>query len=336
MGFFILITLVFGVFMEMKQHLMIAEKILEKPNWFISFLGLFLGYSIVQFRFQARLLQRPKYWIFSKLAFLSFPSYSKKLFPVWLTNHLFPLLYVILILYKGVLLGAWLHVSILVSFVSILSISYLFLSYFEVKKFKQKYEFSSKRINRNRSIVFWFYFHLKEQKPLLLILSKLLSIFILNGFFYTYQSGSYDQRWLLFGLLIIAFLHFPLWLEKAEFSAQKLSIFNNLPLTFGFKLKREYGTTLLLSFPEILLIFYQGRASFGLVNGFVLSILWLGLNLGIISLSSLRSHNPRFQLLPIWCFFGAFFAIIYGIPALALASVPLIFYLFQLKSPFLK
>ncbi|WP_074223036.1 hypothetical protein [Algoriphagus halophilus] len=335
MGFFILTTLVFGVFMEMRQHLMIAEKILERTAWFASFLCLWILFSAFQFSFYSKLIQRPNYWIFSKLAFLSFPKYCKRLIPVWISNHLFPLFYALIVLYQGIFLRFWERSILLLTFIFLIGFVHLYLGFIEIKKFKIVSGVSGKKVKRKRPFIVWFYFHLQEERPLLLLLSKLFSLFVLNGFFYTYYQGGYDERWLLFGMLITSFIHFPLWLDKSEFTHRKLSIFNNLPFSLGFKLKNELRTTCIFILPEIGLMLFQGLETWGLWRCLIWAIYWIGLNLGLISMCRLKFQTSRFQLLPIWSFFGAFLAIIYSTPALLFALIPFAFFLHQIRRPYL-
>lgn len=335
MGFFILLTLVLGVLTEMKQHLMIAEKILERNSWYVSFLCLWLLFSAFQFRFYIKLIQKPNYWIFSKLAFLSFWEYGKRLIPVWITNHLFPLFYTLIILYQGVLLGYWEKLVFLIVSIFLIGLTHLYFGFKEIKKFKTVSGFSSKNIKIKRPFFAWFYFHLREERPLFLLLSKLFSLFVLNGFFYAYHQEHYDERWILFGLLIISFIHFPLWLDKSEFTQKKLIVFNNLPLSLGIKLKYELFTIGIFILPEILLILFQGIESSGFWICFTWIIYWYGLNLGLIAINRLQLHTSKYKLLPIWCFFAAFLTIIYSIPGLVITLIPITFFLIQIKKPYL-
>jgi len=222
LGFFILATVILGVFMEMKQHLMIAERIMQSQTWFFVIIFSFIFYSFLQLRFQIKLLQIPSYHIFQKLSFLSFSNFARRFFSVWLSNHGLILLYSLLLTYVGLKAGAWEKVAFNWFSLFLMSYASMFFSYKTVQKF-----YPEKRIHRSwtritKPYFLWFPFHLKENRPLLFLTVKATSLFLLSGFFYSYFSGGYDTRWLAFGLLVCTYVNYPIWVEKVEFGEEQL------------------------------------------------------------------------------------------------------------------
>lgn len=333
LGFFILATVILGVFMEMKQHLMIAERIMENPKWFAAVIFIFITYSFLQLRFQIKLLQDPSYGVFQKLSFLSFSNFLRRFFNVWLFNHALILLYSLLMTYVGLKVGAWEKVSF--AWFSLFLIAYASM-YFSYKTLHNFYP--EKRINRSRIITtkpyfLWFLYHLKENRPLLLILIKAFSLLLLSAFFYSYYSGGYDSRWLAFGLLISCFVHYPIWLEKWEFGENKLYLFRNLPLEFRDKISLELLIFLTLTIPESALILFQGRGIENKIELIYLLIFWLGLNPGIFALCHLVQVKQQYNLLYL-AFFVIFLMVLFGINPALLALVFLIPFGYTIFSPF--
>ncbi|MBB6324703.1 hypothetical protein FHS59_000318 [Algoriphagus iocasae] len=333
LGFFILITVVFGVFMEIKQHLMIAEKILEKNTWFLALLLSFLIYEILQARHIKKLSQDPRYRQFQKLSFLSFFDFARHFAPVWLANQGLILLYSLLLFYVGIPAGAWIQLSLLVLFLILSLWASLYYNYLIFSKFIPETRISSNRIFKKKPFSFWFLFHLKENRPLLLLLIKALSLFLLSGFFYSYFSGGYDSRWLAFGLLISCFAHYPIWLEKWEFGEKKLYLFRSLPLKFGHKFRLEFIVFTILTLPESILILYQGRGIESKFDLFCLLVFWFGLNPGLFALCHWVQINNKFSILYL-AFFGCFLAVIFGINPAILSLLMLTSFGISISSPF--
>ena len=188
LGFFILVTLILGVFMELKQHFLIAEKIMQFNSWFAMLISSFILYSFLHFRFQIKLLQDPSYRVFQKLSFLPFSKFSKDFISIWLANHTLILLYSLMISYVGIKNGAWDKVVFLWISILILNLVTLQLTYKKLHRYYPEKRIHQTRIIRIKPYFLWFSFHLKENRALLLLSVKVISLFLLNGFFYSYFS----------------------------------------------------------------------------------------------------------------------------------------------------
>ncbi|WP_296703918.1 hypothetical protein, partial [Algoriphagus sp.] len=290
LGFFILVSVILGVFMELKQHLMIAEKIMKTPTWFGLLIFSFIFYTFLQLRFQIKLIQDPKYLIFQKLSFLSFSKFSKDFISVWLVNHTLILLYSLIISFVGLKIGNWEKVVSLWISLFISGFASLYFSYKTLQKYYPEKHFYRSQIIHIKPYFLWFSFHLKENRPLLLLAVKTTSLFVLSGFFYSYFSGGYDSRWLAFGLLVSSYFHYPIWLEKVEFGEYQLNIFKNLPRTFIKKFAQEFFAIMVIAIPELLLLFYQGGGIKSKIDHFSLIFFWTTLNLGIYAMCLLNKE----------------------------------------------
>lgn len=306
---------------------------MENNSWFAAVVFVFIIYSFLQLRFQIKLLQDPSYRVFQKLSLLSFWDFSKHLFSIWLANHALILLYSLLITYVGLKVGAWEKVSFVGLSLILIAYASLYFSYKTLQKF-----YPEKRVHRSRIILIkpyflWFPFHLKDKKPLLFITVKATSLFFLSGFFYSYFSGGYDARWLAFGLLICSYFNYPLWLEKVEFGELQLYIFRNSPIPYFKKISQEFLIAIILIFPEILLLLYQGRLMRSNIEQFSLIGFWIGLNLGIYALCIFTKEKPK----PSYFYFGffaVFLAILFGINPIFLSLIFLLFYSYSIRSPY--
>lgn len=333
LGFFILMVVVLGVFMELKQHVMIAKKVLENNHWFLGIMLAFVIYSIFQFRFQRKLLLNHKYQIFQKLSFLPFSAFSKHFLPVWASNHALLILYSILLSVVCFQIHSWPKLILVWGILAISLILSVFYTYQTLKGFYPEKLISRTRLIKVKPFFLWFPTHLKENRPLLLLGIKAFCLFLMSGFFYSYFLGGYDSRWLAFGLLVCAFINYPILLEKLEFTENQLYYFRNLPLSYAKKILREFLIFMILISPEILLLIYQGSALENRMDQFNLISFWMGLNFGLYALILFVKENPNPTLFII-SFFSLFLAIIFGINLLLLAIGLFLIFGISIRSPY--
>jgi hypothetical protein len=330
LGFFILIILIFGVFMELKQHLMIAERLLQNSISFYCILLIFLGFSIAQQRFQLRLLNDKRYRIFHQLAFLTWRQLSWNFLPVWLANHALIIVYTLLLSYVGVGIDSGLKLPLLWVFLAGVFLTDMSLTFSKLKKPFPDHIRVRSRLLKKLNFEFWFLMHLREHRPLLILTTKLLSIILLNAFFYSFLSGDYDLRWLEFGLLCAAFIHFPLWLDKNDFESQQLTYFHNMPVSYADKLRKHSFTIILNLIPELILVAYISSGN--LPNLLYLLLLFVASNLGIYGLIKWRKGHSTAITYAYLAFFIVFLLVIFGVHPLLISSIILIPFLISIRS----
>lgn len=334
LGFFILVILVFGVFMELKQHLMIAERLLQNSIGFYSVLIIFLGYALAQQRFQLRLLNDIRYRIFHQLAFLSWRQLSWNFLPVWLANHGLILLYTILLTYVGFEIGHMAKLPILWLFLAGVFLTDITLIYSKLKRSFSDHIRVRSRMLKNLNFEFWFLIYLREKRTMLILGVKLVSIFLLNGFFYIFSSGGYDLRWLEFGLLCAAYAHFPIWLDKSGFESQQLTYFHNMPVSKGMKLRQHSTTMILILLPELALLIYKYGSKETLADLSYLLLLFIGLNMGIYGLIKLKKEHSSAITSAYLAFFILFLLVILGVHPVLISLIGTVSFFIAIRSPY--
>ncbi|WP_339756088.1 hypothetical protein [Algoriphagus aquimarinus] len=332
LGFFILVIVVFGVFMELKQHLMIAERLLQNSAGFYAILLIFLGYTLAQKRFQIRLLNDKHYRIFHQLGFFTWPQLARNFLPVWLANHALILAYSVLLTYVGIGIHAGGKLGILWFFLIGIFLADITVLYFKLKKPFPESTRVRPAIFKKLKFEFWFLMHLRENRTLLILGVKVISILLLNGFFYFFTSGEFDLRWLEFGILCTAYVHFPIWLEKDGLESQQLSYFRNMPLSYSRKLWQHAVPILLILFPELTLLVFKFGILENLPDLFFLLILLIAMNMGIYGLIKWRNEQEKALKLEYLVFFFLFLLVIFGIHPLIISAVCLIPFLVSVRS----
>lgn len=334
LGFFLAVIVIFGVFMEMKQHFMIAERLLQNTIGFYAILLIFLGYAVTQYRFQFRLLNDKRYRIFHFLGFLSFRQLSWNFLPVLLVNHVLILLYAILLSYVGIGINTGGKLVILWIFILWIFFANITLTYSSLKKPFPDYIRVRSRLFKKLNFEFWFLMYLREKKTLLILAVKILSILLLNGFFYFFYSGGYDLRWLEFGLLCASYAHFPFWLEKEAFESQQLTYFHNMPVSYGMKLRRHSTAVVAILLPELVLLVHKYGTIENLSDLFFLLILLISLNMGIYGLIKLRKNQKNALKSAYLVFFLLFLLVIFGVHPAIISASCLISLLIALRSKY--
>lgn len=324
LGFFILLIIILGVFMEMKQHLMIAERLLQNSVGFSSVLLLFTLYAIAQQRFQIFLMNDLRYRIFHYLGFFSWRQLGRYFLPVWLANHALILLYSLLLTYAGFSINAGGKLVILWLFLTAIYLSDLLLIYYKLKKPFPDYIRIRTRLFKNLIYNFWFLTHLREKRPLLILVVKLLSIFLLNGFFYVFTNGKFDIRWLEFGFLCTTYIHFPVWMEKHFFESQQMVYFHNMPLRFVLKLRMHFIIIVVFLLPELALLIYKYGGAADFSGLFSLAILLVSLNMGIFGLIKWRKNAVHSHKAAYLVFFVLFLFVIFGVHPILISALCLV------------
>ena len=179
----------------------------------------------------------------------------------------------------------------------------------------------------------WFALQLRQNRPILLLLTKGLSLLLLNGFFLSFRSGSYDHSWLEFGVLCVAFFQIPILMEKNEFENSRMEWFRNLPPPFTQKMLAHLGTLVLVLFPELLFLLLKGgqQSVWDPLISLPLSLISL-----VLALQALcyRFPGKSFFQVGFGLFFGSFLLILFGVPWIFPALGSLVFFASQTRSPF--
>lgn len=320
--------------MEFKQHVLLAERVLENDKFFLGVLGAFLIFGIFQERYQLNLMNESRYRIFHSLAFFSVPKLLKIQLSIWTKTHALLLIYAVFLSYIGLRSQILLKPILLWFFVlGVFSLDFI-LFYFKLRRPFPDRVISKSVLFPRIPFGFWFLKHLATNRPILIIAVKLVSLILLNGFFFSYESGGYDLRWIAFGLLCAAFIHFPVWMEKVRFDAEELSYFLNLPRSFFLKIRQHLTSLILFILPELILIGIKFKTQdFGLI-ALNLSFFFVSINLGLLGLIVFQSQHIDWTKAIMGAFFLLFLVILFSIPFYLIAVPSLAAFILAIKSPY--
>lgn len=313
LGFWVLALVFGGVFMELRQHILLGRFAFSYPSAFLILPVSFGIYSFLQLRFQLEQLKLPSYLVFHQLGLWPKVILAKFWIGIWLANHSIFLVYLIFLSFFGVEKHAW-GLLFFLWITVILALAFSWLRIYKSLRTTIPEKIWHKPFRHIRLPRFtWLSLHLRQERPLLALGTKILCLILLNGFFNSYSSGTYDIRWLQFGTLAIIFLHFPILLEKVEFENEKLVSLRNLPLRFSQKSANHFWSLTIVLIPELLFLLWNGPKFLNPMEVAELVFLLLSLTVGLMSQISLsRRENFPLQYL-IGSFFLFFLFILFGI-----------------------
>ena len=338
LGLFLLVFIILGVFLKAEVHVMLGYQIIQSTYALLALFLFFSFYAFLHWNFQKKLLIKPAYRIFHQLG-LSNPKifYTQQLY-VWLGNHALLILYAVFLTVLSIDINIWHTLPKIWGMLFFLYFSYASLIYYQLRRPLSEANIHGKKNIKpnalNTRYPFWLLVHLKENRPLLLLTSKFLSLLILNIFFGSFQSGDYDNRWLQFAILCISFINYPLLLEKKNFETSKLSYFLNMPVSFFEKLKAHFLQIFVIILPEIIFIIYQDFNTEIDFRSLPLILLTIALNIGIYGLCNSVSDHSKMSRNIFISFFLVFFGILYNLPWVVLSLPALILLLTSIKSTY--
>ncbi|GAA0878280.1 hypothetical protein GCM10009119_12480 [Algoriphagus jejuensis] len=333
LGFWILVLVFGGVFMELKQHILLGRFLFTHALPFAILPIGFLLYSGFHLRYQQLLLRRREYHIFHQTALLPFSSFGKDWTSIFLANHALLIAYLAFLSFFGVEKSAWVQLAILWLTIAISWFSTVKLMHRHLAKPLKEAVLLRPRWKKPLPRFSWFVLELRQNRPILLLLTKGLSLLLLNGFFLLFHSGSYDHRWLEFGILSVAFFQIPLLLEKNEFENSRLDWFKSLPSTFSQKLFVHLGSIILVLFPELLFLLWNGVRLSGEAFFISLPLMLISFVIALLGLIYNRPADSFFQF-AFGSFMLFFLVILFGVPWIIPVVASSIFFAFQVKSPF--
>ena len=333
LGFWAAILLIGGVLMDEKQHVLLSRFLIKNPVAFCFIPVLLLFYSLIHLRIQQELLRRNNYLVFHQLGL--FPKKELRLFwnRIILVNFSPFLTYFLFLSYfiwekKAFDLGI------------ILWMSTLILMGFTYRKIRQTLHYPLKEAFVTRPAVRWAFprftwilLSLRQHRPILVLLTKATGLLLLNGFFYSFQSGGYDWRWLQFGILCVSYVQLPLIFEKTEKEITQQSWMLALPLTWKNKLGYQMGSLTLLAIPELFFLGWKGVLLTAPEN-LVLAILLVAFISALQLLVYRKKESSSFNNLAAAMFFGLFLAVIFNVPWWAFVFGVSFLFIHQSNRPF--
>ncbi len=333
LGFWVLALVFGGVFMEFKQHVLLGRFLFTHPLAFTLLPIGFLAYSGFHLRFQLNTLLQRNYLVFHQTGLLPFRDFAKNWLAIFTANHLILIGYFAFLSVFGIEKSAWISLSILWGTIVLPLAWTIWRLYSHLSKPLKESVFISLPWRGPVPRFTWSLWELRQNRPILLLLTKGASLLLLNGFFLSFRSGTYDHRWLEFGILCIAYFQIPLLLEKADFEFSRMSWFRSLPTPLSKKALNHLATLILVLLPELLFLFWRGGKFLAWEPVIALPLLLLSLTMALQALVYQYFGNSFVQI-ALGIFFLSFLLILFGIPWFLPALAASILFMLQLRSPF--
>lgn len=334
LGFWAFALIVGGVFMEVGQHVLLGRFFFKSPIAFWILPICVIVFGLVHLRIQLGLLRSKEYLIFHHLGLLPKTEFLKWWSKIILANYSLTLAYLLFLSHFAWELNNWSHGLILWLTV----VGMVFFTFTKIRKTVSNplSESIIRRppIHRTFPRFSWILLSVRQHRPLLLLLSKVLSLLLLNGVYYSFQTGIYDFRWLEFGTLVLAYTQLPLLLEKAESEIKEQSWLLSLPLKVSHKAGYHLGSIALLILPELLFLGWKGWNSGALTDYLILSVLTLAFLIALHLLVYWDGLSTTFVQKLAGVFFLFFFAILFGLPWLLLCMPIVILFHLHLRSSY--
>jgi len=334
LGLWVSILLVGGVLMEVKQHVLLGRFFFKNPLVFLILPSALFLFGWVHLTIQKKLLQNKEYLVFHQLGLFSKKDFWLFWIRILLANFSPLIGYFLFLSYfaweqQALLKGGVLWGTLLVS----LFINYSQIRQILIKPLKDRTIYRP-FFTRPFPRFTWLLLSLRQNRPILLLITKAFSLLILNGFFYAFQSGNYDLRWLQFGILCVSFFQFPLILEKTEKEIEQQTWLLSLPLPIPVKLFYQIGSLILLVLPEMLFLSWKGLNSSFPSDYITLAIVLIS---DMIALQFLIYQKKEVSSFPNWLaglFFLLFLGVIFGFPWWIVFLLTFTLLIHHIRSPY--
>ena len=100
----------------------------------------------------------------------------------------------------------------------------------------------------------WFILHLIKNEPLTFILSKAFVLLMLSAFIAFSNSSNYDWRVIAVGVVFGLIGNITIIEAHHRFENNQLTLFRNLPIKPILRLKKWLITSIVLTFPEVIVL----------------------------------------------------------------------------------
>jgi hypothetical protein len=162
----------------------------------------------------------------------------------------------------------------------------------------------------------WLLRKLLQEEPMLLFLSKALSLSFIAGVSALYYTDDYDERLILLGILAAGFSHLGIGDIAAQLERQ-MPVLRNLPMSFFRRMQLKAGSWLLVLLPDFLLIIRSCPAEIGILFTLAAPVFLFFLVMALDQMNGLlaSSASIREKLIPAFFFFLGF-AIMFSVPVL--------------------
>jgi hypothetical protein len=329
--FFAVIFFVAGSFMRATEHIQLAKLAVSTPQFLMYVMVLWGVYTIKVTLFGNRIIKERPYEILYQGRI--FPKF-KRIFALSILQ--FNLLglsigYSFFYIYIGVQMQAWLSVGLIIIFDLLMILIGVIVYEYRLRNPNPVKTFNGLNLKIVTPNYLFFIRYLIIKQPILLILTKVFTIFWVLGTILLFPTDDYDERLLSLGGLFAALGHVAICQRYFEFEFQFLSFNRNLPIS-SFKRFINYSINfLLILLPEIFVLIRNFPDSIHPIYIiqlilFILSIILLAFCTLFINLPEEVAGKRLF-----WVSVLFFLSIMFKIPiwALAFINFGLSFYLLK-------
>ncbi len=253
-GFFFILLYVAAGLLRGTEHIFIAKYTAKDTFLTLIAISIWSVYILNSILYIRNTLTQKAYWYMRQLSL--YPA-SKQFY--WfslmqLTLNLPVTIYTLFILTFTITLNQYVNAGLLAGF-TVLSV--LTPPFYYMALLKKTYpdegasrmsQFINKKFTRPYPV--WYFSFLLGKKPLLLLLSKAVSLAIIAASFLLYGTDDYDWRILGLGVLLGFNGNMVLMFDYFQFERKQLPVFRNLPFTFFKRISYQAIAVLIISIPE--------------------------------------------------------------------------------------
>lgn len=324
---FLLVVILFAFgFLSGQEHQTIVKQALNSPKLLVYTGLLWLLYGVKTYLFVLRSLGQPEFRFLFNLKLLGI---SKRL-AVWLyisfmLNQL-TFLYAVFMVVLGIALGKMLAVVfILITQLIIILIGVFIYEFRITQKPENSVSFAlpiPKFFKFRLPAVLFYHKYLIYKEPVLLLLTKVFSIFSLLFMIWLFPTDEYDHRLFSISAIVIAVAHLRICSQYVYFQNNNLGVFKNLPLGFWYKILMVVLAYFILLIPEVYLFVMRAHGFTNLSYTFTWVIFLVSTLVFIHGFQFLHSLTDDTKMQ--YFFFGFVFVLLlvmYKIPVLILSTI---------------
>lgn len=266
---FLLVVILFAFgFLSGQEHKTIIRQALNSPKLLVYIAIGWLVYAIKTYLFVIRSLNQPEFRFLFYLTLISFWRRVLTWFYVGFMLNQLTFLYAVFMIVMAAGAGKFSEITFILSIQLLLIVFGAIVFEIRIRKNIETHSiftFKMPLLVRFRWPFFLFYHrYLLLKEPILLLITKLFSVFSLLFFIWLFPTDEYDNRLFSIAAIIISASHLKICSEWLNFQYKYLQFYQNLPLSYFYKILIVVSGYLVLILPELYLILMRTNAQVGI------------------------------------------------------------------------
>lgn len=327
-GFFLVVVFMGFGFLKTPQHMDIGRALAYNPIYYLIVLVPWTLYALKTLRYCKSQRRLAAFQFLSYLDSLPRPRRLWLVMTVQLALLAPTLLYSLMLIGVAIKEGLWISVVLVV----LGNLTILVIAGFRLEKLITEAvdpgaapAFSHWTNKLPKTLPMLYVHQLFNRQAILLIGTKVLSLALVFGFIMIYDMDSTDLRLVSLGLLLSTGINSILAFYYRQFEYTQMRVFRNLPLSADSRFIGVMLTFLILSLPEILVLYLNGVLSMPLTFLLKNALLPLSLLCFFHSFCYARSLNvEQFAKVPFFSVAILFFVILGHVDVLYISAVLLL------------